>query len=185
VSTEDREAIYEELQRVRATFRRLVEQAGPSDLARASDGTRWTNQQLLFHMLFGYLITRALIVLAGMFARLPASASRVYAKQLDKATGPFDWVNYLGSCAGAKIFPPRRLAGKLDQVTMTLERQLRAETSTRLRTGMHYPMRWDPFFKDFMTLADIYHYPTQHFDFHQRQLTLRQPAAQDTANRVS
>jgi hypothetical protein len=24
-----------------------------------------------------------------------------------------------------------------------------------------------------MTLADVYHYPTQHFDFHERQLTLR------------
>jgi hypothetical protein len=85
-----------------------------------------------------------------------------------------------GQC-WARVVPPRRLAGKLDQVTMALERRLRAETSTRLRTGMHYPVRWDPFFKDFMTLADIYHYPTQHFDFHQRQLTLRQPAAQATA----
>ncbi|MET9856811.1 hypothetical protein ABZY57_28240 [Streptomyces sp. NPDC006450] len=32
--------------------------------------------------------------------------------------------------------------------------------------------RRDPFFKDFMTLADLYRYPTQHFDFHRRQLTL-------------
>lgn len=177
----DREAIYEELRRVRVMFRRLVEDARPDDLARASDGTRWTNQQLLFHMLFGYLVTRALIVLAKIFACLPASASRVYARLLDSATGPFNWVNYLGSCAGAKVFPPRRLAGKLNQVTMALERQLRAETSTRLRTGMHYPVQWDPFFKDFMTLADIYHYPTQHFAFHQQQLTLRQP---DSAARV-
>ena len=29
--------------------------------------------------------------------------------------------------------------------------------------GMHYPVRWDPFLRGFMTLADIYHYPTQHF----------------------
>ena len=27
-----------------------------------------------------------------------------------------------------------------------------------LRRGMYYPVRWDPFFKQFMTLADIYHY---------------------------
>jgi hypothetical protein len=26
-----------------------------------------------------------------------------------------------------------------------------------------------------MTLADLYHYPTQHFGFHARQLTLPQP----------
>jgi hypothetical protein len=175
MDTVDREAIYEELRRAGVTFRHLVEGASPADLARSSDGTRWTNQQLLFHMLFGYLLMRALIVLAGVFARLPASASRVFARLLDAVTAPFHWINYLGSCAGAKIFPVRRMAGKMDQVTLALEQRLRAETSARLRSGMHYPERWDPFFKDFMTLADLYHYPTQHFGFHQRQLTLSQP----------
>jgi hypothetical protein len=151
----DRETIYEELRRVRVAFRRLVEDASPGDLARASAGTRWTNQQLLFHMLFGYLVTRALIVLAGMFARLRASVSRVFARLLDAVTGPFNRVNYLGSCAGAKVFPLQHMAGKLDQVTMALEQRLRAQTTARLRSGMHYPVRWDPFFKDFMTVADI------------------------------
>ena len=37
---------------------------------------------------------------------------------------------------------------------------------------MHYPTRWDPFFADYMTLADLYRFPTQHFEFHQAQLTL-------------
>lgn len=177
----DREAIYEELRRTRVTFRHLLEDASPKDLARPSNGTRWTNQQLLFHMLFGYLLMQALIPLAGMFARLPTSASRVFARLLDAVTGPFHWINYLGSCAGAMGFPRRRMAGKMDQVTMALEQRLRAETSARLRSGMHYPVRWDPFFKDFMTLADLYHYPTQHFEFHQRQLTLGQPASTGTA----
>jgi hypothetical protein len=181
VDTVDRETVYEELRRARVTFRRLVEEARPDDLARGSSGTRWTNQQLLFHMLFGYLLTRPLIVLAGMFARLPVSASRVFAGLLDDVTGPFHWVNYLGSCAGARVFPLRRMPGKLDQVTVALERRLRAETSARLRSGMHYPVRWDPFFRDFMTLADLYHCPTQHFDCHQRQLTLRQPRDRETA----
>jgi hypothetical protein len=178
----DREAICEELRRARVTFRRLVEGASPADLARASDGTRWTNEQLLFHMLFGYLVTRVLIVLAAMFARLPASASRVFARVLDSMTAPFNWVNYAGSCAGARICPRRRLAGKLDRVTTALEQQLRAKGTAELAAGMHYPTRWDPFFKDFMTLADLYHYPGQHFDFHQRQLTLG-PPARGTASR--
>jgi hypothetical protein len=180
VDTVDREATYEELRRARVTFRRLVEGASPADLARASDGTRWTNRQLLFHMLFGYLVTRALLVLAGLFARLPASASRVFARLLDAAATPFHWVNYLGSYVGATVFPAARMAGKLDRVTVAFERQLRARTPAQLRSGMHYPVRWDPFFKDFMTLADLYHYPTQHFDFHQRQLTLGQPASTGT-----
>jgi len=168
----DREAVCEELRRVRVTFRRLVEGASPADLARASDGTRWTNQQLLFHMLFGYLLMRPLFVLAGVFARLPASASGGFARLLNAGTRPFHWVNYLGSCAGARVLPRQRMAEKMDKITMALEQRLGAETSARLCSGMHYPVRWDPFFKDWMTLADLYHYPTQHFDFHRRQLTL-------------
>jgi hypothetical protein len=38
--------------------------------------------------------------------------------------------------------------------------------------GMHFPIGWDPYFTDFMTLLDIYHYPTQHYNHHRRQLTL-------------
>jgi len=176
VDAVDREAIYEELRRARVTFRRLVADASPADLARPSNGTRWTNRQLLFHMLFGYLLMRALITIAGVFARLPVSGSRAFARLLGTLTRPFHEINYLGSCAGAAIFPARHMAGKMDRVTIALERRLHAETSARLHSGMHYPVRWDPFFKDFMTLADLYHYPTQHFDFHQRQLTLGQPA---------
>jgi len=37
---------------------------------------------------------------------------------------------------------------------------------------MHYPTRWDPFFREYMTLGELFRYPTQHFDFHRRQLTL-------------
>ncbi|MGA9690580.1 MAG: hypothetical protein WBR33_03825 [Pseudonocardiaceae bacterium] len=59
-----------------------------------------------------------------------------------------------------------------DRVIATLHRRLDTETNADLHRGMHYPTRWDPFFTDFMTLAEIYHYPTQHFEFHQQQLTL-------------
>jgi len=180
VEDSDHETIYEELLRARVTFRRHLEGASREDLARPTDGTRWTNQQLLFHMLLGYLIMRPLFVLARIFARLPAGNSRVFARLLDAATGPFNWVNYLGSCAGAAIFPRRRMAAKLDRVTLAMERRLRTQTAVELRCGMHYPVRWDPFFKDFMTLADLYHYPTRHFDFHEHQLTLGRPLGRET-----
>jgi len=49
------------------------------------------------------------------------------------------------------------------------------EPDTALRRGMHYPTSWDPFFASYMTLYDLYCYPTQHFGFHQRQLTLHNP----------
>ena len=37
---------------------------------------------------------------------------------------------------------------------------------------MHFPVGWDPYFNAYMTLRDIYHYPTQHYDHHRQQLTL-------------
>ena len=75
----DREAIHEELERVRADFHRLVSLASPSDLRRRTDGTRWTNQQMLFHMVFGYLIVRRLLPLVRGFGRVPEGVSQGFA----------------------------------------------------------------------------------------------------------
>ena len=113
----DRAAVRAEMDQARADFRRLVSDATPADLRRLSDGTRWTNQQLLFHMLLGYLITRALLILARIFSRLPGTASRVFARLLDSAQRPFHLINYLGSRAGARLIPPRRMPPLLDRVT--------------------------------------------------------------------
>jgi hypothetical protein len=40
---------------------------------------------------------------------------------------------------------------------------------------MHFPTRWDPYFRDTMTVLDVYHYGTEHYDHHHRQLTLTPP----------
>ena len=173
----DRAAVRAEMESARLDFHRLIGDATPADLRRPSDGTRWTNQQLLFHMLLGYLIVRALLVLARVLGLLPGGAGKAFARLLDSAHRPFDLINYLGSCAGAWIIPPSRMTRMLDRVIAALQQHLRRETSSALRRGMHYPTTWDPFFADYMTLAGIYHYPTQHFRFHQRQLTLSPPHA--------
>ena len=109
----DRQAVHDELDRVQADFHRLLSQAAPASLARRTDGTRWTNEQLLFHMLFGYIIVRALLPLMGLFGRLPAGFSHVYARLLNAATRPFDLVNYLGPCAAVHIYGHQRMAAKL------------------------------------------------------------------------
>jgi hypothetical protein len=54
----DRAAVHNEMDRARIEFEQLLGKASPASLRRRSDGTRWTNRQLLFHMLFGYLIVR-------------------------------------------------------------------------------------------------------------------------------
>jgi hypothetical protein len=172
----DRSLTHDELDRARLTFRQLVAQADADDLSRPSCGTRWSNRQLLFHMLLGYLIMRALLTLVRIFGRLPRGASRAYARLLNVATRPFDAVNFFGSYLGGITLSTDRMATMFDHVVDKLHRRLDAESEEDLARGMHYPTRWDPFFKDYMTLADVYRFPTQHFDFHQRQLTLAEPS---------
>ena len=54
-------------------------------------------------------------------------------------------------------------------------RHLNRESDAALARKMHFPVQWDPFFKQVMTLADVYHYATEHFEFHRQQLTVTHP----------
>jgi hypothetical protein len=168
----DRQAVHDELGCVQADFHRLLAQSNSLGLSQRTTGTRWTNEQLLFHMLFGYIIVRALLVLVTVFGWLPDGFSRVYARLLNAATGPFDFINYLGPRAAVHVYGQHRMGAKLDRVLAGLHRSVDAATSADLARGMYYPTRWDPFFKDYMTVADLFMYPTRHYDFHRRQLTL-------------
>ncbi|GAA4702431.1 hypothetical protein GCM10023215_47100 [Pseudonocardia yuanmonensis] len=168
----ERQTLHDEMEAARLTFVRLAAGAGHAELRRRSSGTRWTNRQLLFHMVLGYLIIRALGNLVRLFSRLPRSASRRFAAVLNAATPLFDQINYVGSWAGGQALTPARMCRLLDRTVAALHRRLDVESERDLARGMHYPTRWDPFFHDFMTLAEVYHFPTQHFDFHRRQLTL-------------
>ncbi|HEY9369121.1 DinB family protein [Streptomyces sp.] len=168
----DRQVIHTELEGARASFHRLLDTATKDDLRRRTDGTRWTNEQLLFHMLFGYILMRPLLILMRVFSRLPNRVGRAFARLLNAATRPFDVVNYLGPVGAVQVLGLRRMAVTFDRVIADLHRRLDSESESTLASGMPYPDRWDPFFDDFMTVADLYRYPTRHFDFHRRQLTL-------------
>jgi hypothetical protein len=168
----DREAIAVELEGAKATFHALVESASPDDLLRQSNGTRWTNRELLFHILFGYLVVRALLPLVNLMSRLPVSIGRGYASLLDAGTRPFNFVNYWGSVFGSRLYSDQRMIPKFDAAIKALQRRLDREPEESFSRSMAYPARWDPFFNDTMTLEAVYHYPTQHFEFHRSQLSL-------------
>ena len=169
---QDRQAVHDELERVRADFHRLLADADAADLARATSGTRWSNEELLFHMLFGYLVVRALLPLVRLFARLPDGVSRAYARLLDAATRPFDVVNYLGAVGGSRVCNHARMGARLDRTLDALHRRLDRESEASLAGRMYFPTRWDPFFHSVMTIADVYRYPARHYAFHRDQLTL-------------
>jgi hypothetical protein len=168
----DRQRIRDELRQRRETFHAILDSATPGGLARPSNGTRWNNEELLFHMLFGYMVVAVLIRMAEALGFLPRSVTKGFAFVLNASTRPFNAINYWGSRLGARFYNHRRMGAKFDRVTASLVSKLGRTSEASLGRGIHYPTRWDPFFKEYMTLADAFHYPTEHFDFHRRQLTL-------------
>jgi hypothetical protein len=168
----DRATVVAGYRRNETELRALLAGATRGDLARRSKGTRWTNEELLFHMVFGYMVVRALLPLVRVVSRMPPRFGRGFAGVLNAGSVPFDMVNYWGSRFARVYFTRARMAGKLARTERALLRRLEDEPEANLRRGMPFPTRWDPFFTSFMTLAEVYAYPIQHFDFHRKQLSL-------------
>jgi hypothetical protein len=173
----DRAEISAEMDDARATLHALLSTAGADDLRRRSDGTAWTNHQLLFHMVLGYAVVRVLLPLVRLMGRLPAPAGRGWAALLDAVARPFHRINYLGPVAAARLLNPERIDALGERVIAGLQRSLQRESDAALRRGMPLPTRWDPYFRDWMSMADVYRYATTHFEHHRRQLTLGGSAA--------
>jgi len=171
-SVVDRHALHDEMNTACASFHQILGEAASSDLRRRSAGTRWTNQQLSFQMVFGYLVVLRLLPLVHLFGRLPDDASRRFAAILNAATRPFHVINYLGSAGGGTVLAPTQIDALLKRTITRLNQHLDAQHEADLHRTMHFPVSWDPFFKDVMALADVYHFGNQHFDYHRAQLTI-------------
>ena len=65
---------------------------------------------------------------------------------------------------------------KLEKTSAAIPRRLEHETDRSLSRSMPFPDQWDPFFASSMSDRDVY--PTLHFDFHAKQLSLGQPGPQ-------
>lgn len=162
----------QEMEQARLTFHELIRDATAPDLRRRTAGTRWTNRQLLFHMLFGYLVVRTLLPLVRAFGRLPLVYSRRFSAVLQAVRGPYNLINYLGSCGGGWLLTPPLMVRLMDRTTRALQRRLKLETPQTLALTMAFPTSWDPYFTETMTVFDVYHFGSQHFRHHQNQLTL-------------
>ena len=99
----------------RAELSTRLENATASDLRRGSNGTRWTNEELLFHTVFGYMVVRALLPLVHPISCLPKPVGKAFAALLNAGTRPFDVINYWGSRSAALFYNRRRMRGKLDK----------------------------------------------------------------------
>lgn len=161
-----------ELEWMRDDFDQLVSNATPGFLAAPSNGTKWTNRELLFHLWFGQRIARAFLPIIGVFSRLPPGASRAWARLLTAATEPYEWINYVASAAAGRIVPVETVRAWMRHDTGMLIRWADRATPTDLARGMSVPQSWDPYFLPWMSRGDLLAWAPKHYRHHRGQLSL-------------
>ena len=161
-----------ELESASNVFISLVDKLSKKDLSKGSHNRGWNNGEILFHMLFGYLILNALIPIVFLFGSLPRSYSKVFVNILNLFTPVFNFINGIGARGGAKVFYGKRLINLSDKIFGSLLKKIKSFGEKDLQKGMHFPTRWDSLFKDYMTLEDVFNYTKRHFIFHCKQLNV-------------
>lgn len=160
---------------VGADFQALTTSASPEELDAPSNGTKWSNRELLFHMWFGQRITRVFIPMIGGFSRLPPSASNGYARLLTLISGPYEWVNYAGSVAGARVGGLGRARRWMAHDTTAILRWADTASPDDLSRGMSVPATWDPYFLPWMSRHDLLEWAPRHYRHHRAQLNIPTP----------
>ena len=106
-------------------------------------------------MLFGFLLVRTLIILVKGFGRLPRTVFRVIPATMNAAARPFHVLNYL-SPSRQQDAPRPTMSSLMDRTIDKLRASLARESDHTLALAMHFPTSWDPYFKEIMTVADVY-----------------------------
>ena len=150
----------------------ILKAARPEELDLPTNGTAWTNRQLLFHMLLGQRVTRMVIVVMGVFSRLPAGASRAWAAGMAAVTPLYHRLNWLGGVVGGRLFTVSRMGRQMEAVTAEILHFYDHASPGDLRRGMTIPPSWDPYFSTWMDRAQLMTWAPMHYQHHRRQLTL-------------
>jgi len=158
--------IRDELEETRRQVHTLLDSLSPADWDAPSHNPAWTNGQLVFHMLFAFMLIPSLFWLVRFWSRLPDRYSRAFARVLDFSTPLFNWVNALGPRGQAVVFGRRRAGSIYDRVHRSILHKIDSIEDDDWGRGMNYPVRWDPDFGEFMTFERLFRYPTQHFRRH-------------------
>ncbi len=165
------EALRAMLESSRVSFHSLLDSLSDEDLHRRSNNPGWTNGEVLFHIVFAFMLIPKLVPLLRLWGRLPARYSRVFAHLLNGATPVFNWINAIGARGGGKIYTRDRIRMKYDRVHLSILRKLDAIPNDEWSLGMYYPDRWDALFDEYMTLEEVFCFPMRHFAFHLKQVS--------------
>lgn len=168
--TTPRADIRAELEDARSEFHAILSSLSPQDWERRSDNRAWTNGQLLFHIMFAFILVPRLWRIMQVFDRLPAGCSKAFAALLNSSTPFFNYVNAVLPRLGARLYGPSALARKYDRIHSTILRRLASISDADWNRGMYYPTQWEPRFSEFMRFEDLPRYAVVHFRHHRSQL---------------
>lgn len=169
--SDPKEAIKAELEDNRSRFHSTLNTLSRENWYKTSLFSGWTNGQVLFHMTLGFLILPTLVTITLLFDRFPKSCSKIFSGLLNAGTRPFIWIDVLGPRVGAKIFSQASLGRKYDKAHASVLKKVQSLRESDWKRGMYCPTRWDPLMKEFMTVEDLFHYMTAHFNHHLNQLS--------------
>src|SRR5215213_9738038 len=115
-SDETRSVIRSRLDQARSEFHELLSSLSEADLKRRSKNEGWTNGEILFHIMFAFILILTLVPMLRFWSRLPKRYSKVFANVLNFSTVPFNWINGLAPRMGAKVLTRSRLGTMFDKV---------------------------------------------------------------------
>ena len=166
------EGVRAELESGRSEFHALLKAVSPDHWRHPSKNPAWTNGQLLFHIALGFFLVVPLVRIMRIFAVFPTGASKVFARCLNFGTPLFNWINALGPRAGARLLSAGKLGSTFDSVYEAILENVESIRPEEWGRGMHYPVRWEPRFAEFMTFESLFCYPTIHLRHHQKQIMI-------------
>src|SRR5215213_4472758 len=161
---ETRRAIKSRLAQTRSEFHILLDSFSDGDLEKRSNNEGWTNGEILFHMMFAFILILTLVPMMRFWSRLPNPYSKKFADILNFFIMPFNWINGLAPRAGGKIFARSRLGIWFDKFYASIIRLVDSVKENEWESGMYYPDKWDPLFDEYMTLEKLFYYPIRHFE---------------------
>jgi DinB superfamily len=170
-----REHLRCDLEAARRDFHEMVASISEQWWAKPSHNPGWTNGQLIFHVLLGFILVLPLASILVFFGHLPAVCSRTFAEILNFLTPLFNRINAVGPRGGASLLGRAGLISKFDQVHGAILERLERVRPGDWALAMHYPTRWDPpRFKTPMRMEDLFRYPVDHLRHHRHELRAAQ-----------
>jgi hypothetical protein len=161
-----------ELESAREEFHRALTALSRDGWRARSRNAGWTNGELCFHILLGFILITPLYWIMRAMHHLPAWCDTGFARLLNASTPLFNRVNALGPRVGARVLSPRGVRRQFDRAVSRILRRLDRLTPTDQELGMHYPTRWDPRFTPVMTVEQLLRYPVGHLRHHLEQLSV-------------